>query len=73
MAYQNKIDNQNYEAWLHGRYVLESIAACFGKNSKYPKQPYGKEKAEDNVGEQISDADRFKAFANQYNMEKFGK
>jgi hypothetical protein len=29
----------NLTAWLNGQYVAEAIAACFGKNHKYPSQP----------------------------------
>lgn len=72
IAYQNKIDDENYSAWLHGKYVLEAIAACFGKNNKYPSVPYGKENNEE-TSKPISDAERFAIYAMQFNKSKFGK
>lgn len=29
----------NYQSWLNGLYVLEAIAAGFGKNKRYPAKP----------------------------------
>ena len=49
-AYKLKADEDNYKAWLHGRYIYEAIGAwvplqrAFSKAKKpgdYPKEPYG--------------------------------
>ena len=57
-SYINKIERDseinNYNAWLQGMYFFEGVtialANSFGKaNYKYPSEPYGFEKQEDNV------------------------
>lgn len=57
-SYINKIERENeinnYNAWLQGMYFFEGVtialANSFGKaNYKYPSEPYGFEKQEDNV------------------------
>lgn len=39
--YETKATEMSEFAWLSGVYVLKAISACFSKNGKYPKQPYG--------------------------------
>ena len=57
-SYINKLKREdeyrNYNAWLQGLYFFEGVsialANSFGKgNYKYPTEPYGMEKKEDNV------------------------
>lgn len=33
-------DRVNFHAYMVGVYVRDAIAACFGKNQKYPEMPY---------------------------------
>lgn len=37
---KNKRDENNFNAWLQGQYMLDAIAACFTKSGKYPEKPY---------------------------------
>jgi len=57
-------------AWLSGMYVKDAISSCFIEDSKYPKRPYGQEDEEDEA-EQMTDAERFGAWAEAFNKEKF--
>lgn len=68
---EDEAEAMNHSAWLIGRYVCASIAACFGKK-QYPERPFeSKANADDGDGEsyEFSDAQRFEAFAITYNLQ----
>lgn len=63
-------DIMNHNAWLIGRYICESIATCFGKNHRYPEEPFERTENADGEDEYIfTDADRFRIFAMAYNKQ----
>ena len=67
---KEKADELNHSAWLIGRYVCASIAACFGRGHRYPQEPFKRTDEEDENGYILTDADRFKAFAMTFNAQK---
>lgn len=74
---QLRRDEQDYVAWLTGRYVLDAVGAAFdGKQSPYPSEPYSvtqmKQEQEEIATETRIAADKFAAFAMAFN-EKFRK
>lgn len=71
---QEEADRRDYDAWLHGRYVLEAIAnALDGKRNPYPSEPYTiqQRREEQDEANKIA-ADKFRAFAMVFN-EQFRK
>lgn len=40
IRYERDLSTANLISWLSGKYVTEAIASCFGKNHKYPINPY---------------------------------
>lgn len=66
---QLRKDDQDYEAWLHGQYVLAAIGAAIdGKKCPYPTEPYSimQRRDEEEEAKQTA-ADRFAAFAMAFN------
>ena len=63
------------EAWMHGSYVAMAIAGCFGKKHKYPDKPIDFHEGQDNENqepvEQLSDTDKFAAWAMTFNQVRF--
>lgn len=53
----------DYEAWLHGRYVVAAISATFGKQS-YPKSPLS---SEQNENSEQNDFEEFQMWASTFN------
>lgn len=66
---EDEADAMNHNAWLIGRYVCSSIAACFGKNKKYPESPFKRNDDVDGENYQFSDAQRFEAYTIRYNIQ----
>lgn len=65
---QEKADNDDYMAWLQGRYVLEAVGSMFDKNFQYPTEPHSvlQRREEQDEANQIA-SDRFWAFAMAFN------
>lgn len=40
MAYQKKMEQDNYNAWLQGMYIQNAIGSFLNKKNKYPSSPY---------------------------------
>lgn len=55
-------------SWLSGMYVTHAIAACFGKNHKYPSEPISFQ-AENEDEKGIQDAQRFEVLAITFNQQ----
>lgn len=72
-AYQNKIDAENYNAWLSGSYIRVAICSALSKNTKYPDKPFGvTELRETTMQSSEIAANKFDAWTKVYN-EKFEK
>lgn len=72
-AKQTALDADS-KAWRHGAYVQAAIGSCLSKNNKYPNQPrmmdqYSVDEENGEVYE-VTDADRFWAFASAMNQKK---
>ena len=66
---QLKKDDDDYRAWLSGRYILDAIAAALdGKSNPYPTEPYSttQRRNEEEEARQIA-SDKFMAFAMAFN------
>ena len=63
-AYEKDTD---FKAWLHGNYVAEAIACCFGKDHEYPSMPRGLKKEQTEQISTLTDAEKFAMFAKQFN------
>ena len=64
-------DNDDYRAWLEGKYILDAIAAAFdSQKNPYPTEPYSttQRRNEEEEARQIA-ADKFKAFAMAFNAK----
>lgn len=40
MAYQKRLEQDNYNAWLQGMYIQNAISSFLNKQNKYPSSPY---------------------------------
>lgn len=61
------------QAWRSGSYVHVAIGASFAKGKRYPSQPYSMDRyGHDEDGEvyELTDADRFWAFAQSVNQSR---
>lgn len=63
--YRQGKNHMSEVGWMNGHYVARAIGACFPKGKKYPD-----EYIEFYQSEEVSDADRFWAFAQTYNSRK---
>ena len=63
-----KREQMNFTSWLTGMYVTHAVAACFGKNHQYPREPISLEPQDEQEKSQM-DAQRFEAFAISFNQE----
>lgn len=63
-AYQKRLEQDDYNAWLHGCYIREAIGSCMDKNCKYPKQPLGMNPAEQ---KELSGEEQFLLWIDSYN------
>lgn len=59
-------DNIDATAWLNGIYISRAIAACFARNSNYPKKPLGGKEKEKTA---VQMATEFEALAQVYNQQ----
>ena len=57
-----KADEINIQSWFTGFYVLQAIGSAFSKTAKYPDKPVELNEPE------MSDAEKFKAWAEQFNI-----
>lgn len=45
VAYQKRLEMEEYARWRNGLYIMRAVGACFG--SEYPEQPLGMEQEKD--------------------------
>lgn len=73
LAYQKKLEQDNYNAWLQGAYIKLAVSsAMMGKKVKYPDKPFGVESKEAATEAANIAAKKFDAWAKLFN-EKFEK
>ena len=74
-VYQEQLrrDEQDYEAWLHGQYVIAALGSILdGKKCPYPSEPYSiTARKEEQAEANRQAADAFRAYALAYN-KKYG-
>ena len=72
---QERMDREDYTAWLNGMYVLAAVGAAFdGKKCPYPSEPYSVTQYKEETGEAQRKAtqqaiEEFKAFAEAFNKQ----
>lgn len=63
-SHKKQLDEWNYKAWIHGRYIADAISATIGnafipkgrKPMQYPKEPYALTE-EEQIARKIRDAE----------------
>ncbi|NSI89828.1 hypothetical protein G5A65_10195 [[Clostridium] scindens] len=66
-AYQKKMEQEDYNAWVLGQYTRLAIASCFsGKKSKYPDEPFSMDKQQENA---LSGEEQFLLWIDAYNRK----
>lgn len=71
MAYQKRLEQADYNAWLQGNYIRDAIGSCLlDKKYKYPKQPYSMNKTE---GDGLSEEEQFLLWIDAYNRKYDGE
>lgn len=66
---KHRKDEASMTGWVNGLYVGRAIGASIPNGTKYPDEPLRLYKTAEDEEEQLTDADRFFAFAQVFNRK----